>query len=134
MEQKERYEIYKDNRENSYICDTSKNIDYKTYQEFIDLLNQQNQHIKELEQEIAKLQQKAIVPKFQIGQKVFIILDGIVKETTIDSITIFVGNELSYYCKYVDNKRIYLELAENEVFTTREEAKQKLAKIKGEKK
>lgn len=39
MEEKERYKIYKDNRENSYICDTSKNIDYKTYQELIYLTN-----------------------------------------------------------------------------------------------
>lgn len=51
MEEKERYEIYKDSRENSYICDTSKNVDYKTYQEFVNLLNQQDKRIKELESE-----------------------------------------------------------------------------------
>ena len=37
---------------------------------------------------------------------------------------IFAGNELSYYCKYVDNKRMYLELAEDEIFTTKEEAEE----------
>ena len=51
MEEQKRYKVYKDNRENSYICDTSKNVDYKTYQEFVDLLNQQDKHIKELEEE-----------------------------------------------------------------------------------
>lgn len=51
MKEKERYEIYKDSRENSYICDTSKNVDYKTYQEFVNLLNQQDKRIKELESE-----------------------------------------------------------------------------------
>ena len=51
MEEKERYKVYKDNRGNAYICDTSKNVDYKTYQEFVDLLNQQDKHIKELEEE-----------------------------------------------------------------------------------
>ena len=51
MEVKERFEIYKDNRGNAYICDTSKNVDYKTYQEFVDLLNQQDKHLKELEEE-----------------------------------------------------------------------------------
>lgn len=86
-----------------------------------------------MEQDLAELKQNAIIPKYQIGQKVFIILDGTVKETNIDSITIFAGNELSYYCKYVNDKRIYLELAEDEIFTTKEEAEQKLAETKGEK-
>ena len=51
MEEQKRYKVYKDNRENSYICDTSKNVDYKTYQEFVDLLNQKDKRIKELEEE-----------------------------------------------------------------------------------
>lgn len=82
-----------------------------------------------LKQELAGLKQKVIAPKFKIGQKVFIILDDTVKETNVDSITIFAGNELSYYCKYVDNKRMYLELAEDEIFTTREEAEAKLKEL-----
>ena len=50
MEEKERYKVYKDNRGNAYICDTIKNIDYKIYQEFVDLLNQQDKEIKKLEE------------------------------------------------------------------------------------
>ena len=89
---------------------------------------------EKLKQELAELKQKVIAPKFKIGQEVFIILDGTVKETNIDSITIFAGNELSYYCKYVDNKRMYLELAEDEIFTTKEEAETRLRELQGEKK
>ncbi len=89
---------------------------------------------EELETELDGLKQNAIIPKYQIGQKVFIILDGTVKETNIDSITIFAGNELSYYCKYVDNKRMYLELAKDEIFTTKEEAETRVRELQGEKK
>lgn len=84
----------------------------------------------QLEEELADLKRKAIIPKFQVGQDAFLIIDGVVKETNISSITIFVGNELSYYCKYVDNERMYLELNEEEIFATREEAEKKLAEIK----
>ena len=73
------------------------------------------------------------MPKFKVGQDVFIILDAVIKDTNINSITIFAGNELSYYCKYVNNEKMYLELDEEEIFATKEEAEQKLAKIKGEK-
>ena len=91
-------------------------------------INIQNANLRN---ENAELKQKAIVPKFQIGQDVFVILDSVVEETSINSITIFTGNELSYYCKYVGNERMYLELEEEQIFATREEAAQKLAEIKG---
>ena len=88
--------------------------------------------IHNLKNELAELKQKAIVPKFKVGQDAFIILDAVIKDTNINSITIFAGNELSYYCKYVNNERMYLELDEEEIFATKEEAEQKLAEIKGE--
>ena len=88
--------------------------------------------IHNLKNELAELKQKAIVPKFKVGQDVFIILDAVIKDTNINSITIFAGNELSYYCKYVNNEKMYLELDEEEIFATKEEAEQKLAEIGGE--
>ena len=88
--------------------------------------------IHNLKNELAELKQKAIVPKFKVGQDVFIILDAVIKDTNINSITIFAGNELSYYCKYVNNEKMYLELDEEEIFATKEEAEQKLAETKGE--
>lgn len=88
-------------------------------------LNYKNK-IADLEQQLAELKQKAIVPKYKVGQDVFIILDDVVNKTSINSITIFTGNELSYYCKNVGNKRMYLELDEEEIFATKEEAEQSL--------
>ena len=96
--------------------------------------------LKEKDQRIAELEEQlknAIVPKFKIGQEVFIIFETtekkhIVESTKVDSITIFAGNELSYYCKYVDGERMYLELDEDELFTTKEKAQAKLEELKGE--
>lgn len=66
MEEKERYKVYKDNRGNAYICDTIKNIDYKIYQEFVDLLNQQSKRIKELEEELDDAK-RDYIPKLEFG-------------------------------------------------------------------
>lgn len=60
MEEKERYEVYKDNRGNAYICDTIKNIDYKIYQEFVDLLNQQDKENQQLKQQLHDLPNKIV--------------------------------------------------------------------------
>lgn len=87
-----------------------------------------DQRIAELEEQL----KNAIVPKFKIGQEVFIICENVVKNTTIDSLTVFSGNELSYYCKYVDGERMYLELDKNELFATKEEAQAKLKELQGE--
>lgn len=88
------------------------------------------QKIAELEQELAELKQKAIVPKFKVGQEVFIIIQDVIRATSINSFRVFENNELSYYCKYVDGERMYLELDEEEIFATKEEAEQSLLKQK----
>lgn len=67
-----------------------------------------------------------IQTKYKTGQKVWVILANQVKETQIDSITIFSDDNLSYYCKYIDGERYYLELDEKEIFSTPEEAQEKL--------
>lgn len=82
--------------------------------------------IADLEQELAELKQKAIVPKFKIGQEVFIIIQDVIRATSINSFRVFENNELSCYCKYVDGERMYLELDEEEIFATKEEAEQSL--------
>ena len=89
-------------------------------------------YIKGQDEKIAELKQKAIVPKFNIGQEVFIIIQDVIRATSINSFRVFENNELSYYCTYVDGKRMYLELDEEEIFATKEEAEQRLAEI-GEK-
>lgn len=67
----------------------------------------------------------AIIPKFKIGQEVYVIIQDIIRTTVINSFRVFENNELSYYCKYVDGERMYLELDESEIFATLEEAQAK---------
>lgn len=90
-------------------------------------LNEFNQRITELEEQL----KNAIVPKFEIGQEVFVIIRNVVRKTSINSFRVFESNELSYYCKYVDGERMYLEFDENELFATKEEAESKLEELKG---
>lgn len=88
-----------------------------------------------LEQELAELKQKAIVPKFKIGQEVWWIDTRVnsfneqryrIESYLIDSIVI--AKEQFRY--YGDDG---LWLGDDELFATKEEAEQELAKIKGEK-
>ncbi len=84
-----------------------------------------------MEKELAELKQKAIVPKFQIGQEVWWIRVNDFNEQRyriesylIDSIVI-TKEQFRYYG---DDG---LWLGDNELFATKEWAEQKLAKIKG---
>lgn len=90
--------------------------------------------VKDLEQELAELKQKAIVPKFKIGQEVWWIDTRVnsfneqryrIESYLIDSIVI-TKEQFRYYG---DDG---LWLGDNELFATKEEAEQKLAEIKGE--
>ncbi len=96
-------------------------------------LNYKNK-IVDLEQELVELKQKAIVPKFQIGQECW----GVVPNTIWSK-----GYTIHYKVKAFipDNNGILLMLEdditnirysyEHQVFATREEAEQKLAEIGG---
>ena len=86
-----------------------------------------------LEQELVELKQKAIVPKFKIGQEVWWIDTRVnsfneqryrIESYLIDSIVI-TKEQFRYYG---DDG---LWLGDNELFATKEEAEQKLAEIKG---
>lgn len=89
--------------------------------------------IHNLKNELAELKQKAIVPKFKIGQKVWWIDTRVnsfneqryrIDSYLIDSIVI-TKEQFRYYG---DDG---LWLGDNELFATLEEAEQKLAEIKG---
>lgn len=60
-----------------------------------------------------------IKTKFKIGDKVWTIIDGRAKETTIESIHIF-NDGVSYAVKMAD-KRCYVQHSESECFATKEE-------------
>ena len=97
------------------------------------LIDMKNKEMLELENanlknELAELKQKAIVSKFKIGDKVYAIVDAFA-DTGVLPVEIK-GTHLLY--KVWDGQDI-LMLYFARIFATKEEAKQKLAEIKGEK-
>lgn len=100
---------------------------------------------EKLEQELAELKQKAIVPKFKVGQEIYVIDDYFrVTSAIIERITICRENSISEgetsYVHYLANlgekyewDERYLMLYGEEIYLTKEEAEKKLAEIKGEK-
>ena len=90
-------------------------------------LNEFNDKIKELEQELAELKEKAIVPKFKVGQKIWY-LDryGIQKDTIISFTYFSIQNEILY--KMSDE---IIDYREEYIFATEQEAQDKLKEMKG---
>ena len=98
--------------------------------------------IKDLEQELAELKQKSIVPKFRTYQSIFYITQYYTStkgnpEYDIISDKYYVAeneNEIILGWNYAKdfNQRKYYYVRKDWVFATKEEAEQKLAEIKGE--
>lgn len=91
-----------------------------------ELLKQKQQRIAELEQELAELKEKAIVPKFKIGQKIWHILcnNGTSCVVLEDVITNIKG------CIYSLKKCRFCAI-EEELFATEQEVQEKLKEING---
>ena len=164
MEEKERYELKIYAGCEYYSITDTKEKQQITIENTINLLNQQDKRIKELEEENnflekrneelttdrrdiclerndifeenQQLKQKAIIPKFSLGQSCFIIwIDGVMlvhiekiimelsKDEEETSVDYLIKNHYGYA----------LTFPEEEIFATKEEAEQELAKIKGEK-
>lgn len=97
-----------------------------------------------LEQELAELKQKVIVPKFKIKQEIYVIDDYLkVTSAIIERVIICIENSISEgetsYVHYLANlgekyewDERYLILNGEEIYLTKEEAGKKLAEIKGE--
>ena len=98
----------------------------------------------DLEQELAELKQKVIVPKFKVGQEIYVIDDyfrvtsAIIERVIINTEHSISEGETSYVHylanlgeKYEWDER-YLMLDGEDISLTKEEAEQKLAEIKGE--
>lgn len=93
-------------------------------------LNYKNK-IADLEQELAELKQNAIVPKFKVGQEIYIVCDFNINR-------IVSGWKIADYEYYkqqyiVENKDSIDWIHEDKIFATKEEAEQKLAEVKGKK-
>lgn len=115
---------------------------YPTYIEALEMLEDKDQRIAELEQELAELKEKAIVPRFRIGQTLFMIptLFNSLKHITeyellrLTLSDIGIRYELSiknkekgiepYYCASED-------MFDISIFTTEQEAQAKLKEIQG---
>lgn len=111
---------------------------YPTYIEALEMLEDKDQRIAELEQELAELKEKAIVPRFRIGQEVFVVDNECqITQGVVD--VILTGQDVfEKWCKYSidlgleyedDIRFIYKD--EEEIFATEQEAKLKLKEMKG---
>ena len=132
---------------------------YPTYIEALEMLEQKDQRIAELEQdlkfttktanelieikhkleqELAELKEKAIVPRFRIGQEVFVVDNECqITQGVVD--VILTGQDVfEKWCKYSidlgleyedDIRFIYKD--EEEIFATEQEAQEKLKEIQG---
>lgn len=90
---------------------------------YILLLNQQDQQIAELEEQL----KNAIVPKFKIGQEVFYLKHLVVVKGKIQDI-LTINNGFHYNFVWDD----YEWIKDDMVFATKEEAEQRLKEIKDE--
>ena len=118
---------------------------YPTYIEALEMLEDKDQRIAELEQELAELKEKAIVPKFKIGQEVFIVntdyyykKDYKVEKHKIVGIEDKIDRKNTYVrwyslefkdCPANYSKRY--KFLEKNVFTTETEAEKKLQELRG---
>lgn len=97
-----------------------------------------------LEQELAELKQKVIMPKFKVGQEIYVtddyfkVTSAIIERVIINTEYSISEGETSYVHylvnlgeKYEWDER-YLILDGEDISLTKEEAEQKLAEIKGE--
>ena len=86
-----------------------------------------------LKQELAELKQKAIVPKFEPFQKIYVIIYGDNKKCSVVQ-HIYSG----YMVNYCARERIWIQCTDSDkdymfsnCFATKEEAEQKFAEIRG---
>ena len=97
---------------------------------------------KERQLKLAELKQKAIVPKFDVGQEVWVndwtgqLRIGRIYEVQANAVLhdqqLLITYLVDFYGNYEDDDQENDYYEEKDVFATREEAEQKLAEIKGE--
>ena len=126
--------------EEHYIKDVGK-ITYVygvNLEEHKTVIEKQQKRIAELEQELAELKEKAIVPKFKIGQNIFFIDNECqIAQGVVD--VILTGQDVfEKWCKYSIDLGVeyeddirFIDKNEEEIFATKEEAQEKLKEIQG---
>ena len=91
----------------------------------------QKQRIAELEQELAKLKEKAIVPKFKVGQEIWCIQYMAIFKFKINKVEIHRGEEETENRIIYGNWEDMIYQIEENCFTTEQEAQDKLKEIQG---
>lgn len=89
---------------------------------------------EKLEQELAELKQKMIVPKYNLRQTCFIIWENDIMSAQIEKIIMKLSKdeeENSIYYSITNQYGYALRFPEEQIFATKEEAEQKLAGIGG---
>lgn len=104
---------------------------YPTYIEALEMLEQKAQRISELEQELAELKEKAILPKFKVGQEIWCIQYMTIFKFKINKVEIHrceeeAGNRIIY-----GNWEDMIYQIEENCFATEQEAQEKLKEIQG---
>ena len=89
-------------------------------------LNELNDKVKELEQELAELKEKAIVPKFSSGQIVYFanIVEGTVNKFN------YIGEDKYNYVVEDKTGEVFIRMKER-TFATEQEAQDKLKEMSG---
>ena len=116
-------------------------IDYNELVEFVrthdeyyvaEFMLADNKRIAELEQELAELKEKAIVPKFKVGQEVYYyhIARNKIYLGLVEDIQYFATRSGIFY-RIPNLQRDYFWIREDELFATEQEAKLKLKEIQG---
>ena len=97
------------------------------------LETEKDQRIAELEQELAELK-KAIVPKFKVGKEIYFVIDK-VEKGKIEKVFITISkndDENIIFYSITDTYGYALRLPEEQVFTTEQEALEKLKEVQGD--
>ena len=105
-------------------------ISMKKY--YLNIIKDKDQRIAELEQELAKLKEKAIVPKFKVGQEVYYyhIARNKIYLGLVEDIQYFATRSGIFY-RIPNLQRDYFWIREDELFATEQEAQEKLKEMNG---
>lgn len=107
------------------------NVDELEWFVMLDLLtdNEKNMHILDLHRKLAELKEKAILPKFRIGQKVWSIFVGDYKEICYLEITHIMKSKSGIFYQDSNNNAYWFN--EKNTFLSEQEAQAKLKELKG---
>ena len=101
---------------------------YPTYIEALEMLEDKDQRIAELEQELAELKEKAIVPRFKYKDYVYAVYsDRDIFKGQIDIFDYYTKEYLVFFSEDIGNDWF----SENSLFATEQEAIEKLKEING---